>query len=788
MVSTKNQLANYWQGTILFGNQALADLLDIYEINDIIGRNVMEFIAPESRDGVTQDFMQVAQGVDGFISEYQVVSAKGRRIFLESVGKIISYKGGTADLLSLHDITYRVQAEEELRVQNELIHTAYHDLTLIEEQVRANYDELLIKEQEIRESEEMFRNPVEQSPVSIFLAQDGYFRYVNARLAQLLGHAREELLHIPVQELFSSQNGVDVKSLLSGMNTDLPSNACHQIQGYRADGSILELEMYAAGMQYQGTLATYGTIIDVTERRQIERARHQSEKMYRLITENMKDVVWIVDLLTWYPRYVSPSIFRLCGFTPEEAMQQRLFEMVNPELAENMKDLILPQLEEFNKSPENKIYYQSQYEQTCKDGSTVFTEVTYNFFINDETGNVEILGVSRDISATRRAEIEIEKKTLELYRKNEDLYAINEELTAIEEERRNAYEHLSQQQKQLAEHETSLRNAQAIAHLANWEWKPQRNQLYASDEFFRICGIESGQTPGYDELCTLIAPIDRERFRKLVKTIQTSGSAPSIDISIIRPDQTLRTVRVQGKAEFDDHATLTHFTLIILDITVQKQMEKDLIDANIEKEILLREIHHRVKNNMQVISSLLSLQSRTIQDQTVQHLFMETQNRVRSLSLVHEMLYKSESLNNINYRKYIQSLATYLLNSYHLTKGTVTFVIPEHEVQISIEKAVPCSLVITELITNSLKYAFPNGDRGEIRINFSYDEKSSEYVLEYQDTGRGFPPDLDPRKPSGFGSTLIQGLTRQLSGILTIERGDPGVHYRIVFPSGPIRD
>jgi two-component sensor histidine kinase len=211
-------------------------------------------------------------------------------------------------------------------------------------------------------------------------------------------------------------------------------------------------------------------------------------------------------------------------------------------------------------------------------------------------------------------------------------------------------------------------------------------------------------------------------------------------------------------------------------------MEKDLTDANLEKEILLKEIHHRVKNNMQVISSLLSMQSRSIQEPSIQTIFRETQTRVRSLSLVHELLYKSDSLKNIDYRKYLSELSKYIFNSHNPTNRDINCIISENDVQISIEKAIPCSLVITELLTNSLKYAFIDGQKGEIKIDFRYESQSDEFILLYQDNGVGFLPGTDPRTPAGFGSTLINGLTRQLSGTITIKDGNPGVRYTLKFP------
>lgn len=185
---------------------------------------------------------------------------------------------------------------------------------------------------------------------------------------------------------------------------------------------------------------------------------------------------------------------------------------------------------------------------------------------------------------------------------------------------------------------------------------------------------------------------------------------------------------------------------------------------------------------MQIISSLLSLQSRTITDPSIQELFQETQGRVQSLSLVHELLYQSDNLNKINYRTYLQKITSYLMSSDRASQDRIRCTITSEDLELSIEKAIPCSLIITEMITNSLKYAFDGRKSGEITITFSFLQDSNMFLLEYRDNGKGMPPGFDPKKSTGFGSSLISGLTQQISG--TIEIGDegPGVHYIITFP------
>jgi PAS domain S-box-containing protein len=223
-----------------------------------------------------------------------------------------------------------------------------------------------------------------------------------------------------------------------------------------------------------------------------------------------------------------------------------------------------------------------------------------------------------------------------------------------------------------------------------------------------------------------------------------------------------------------------------LDVTERKKMTALIEESLAEKEILLKEIHHRVKNNMQVISSLLFLQSQMAKDESVQMLFKESQNRIRSISLVHEQLYQSHNLSTIEYGAYLKKMFIPLFESFKVDVRRVTITIEVPTVMISIDKAVPCSLIVNELLSNSLKHAFPEGKSGKITIDFSLNPETGMYLLEYHDNGVGIPQDLDLKNTGTLGMSLLFGLTRQLSGTITRLEGE-GTHFMIVFPSGPIK-
>ncbi|MBU2945164.1 sensor histidine kinase [Zobellia uliginosa] len=204
-----------------------------------------------------------------------------------------------------------------------------------------------------------------------------------------------------------------------------------------------------------------------------------------------------------------------------------------------------------------------------------------------------------------------------------------------------------------------------------------------------------------------------------------------------------------------------------------------------EKETLIKEVHHRVKNNLQTVSSLLSLQSRSIEDKDVKSLLKSSQNRVITMAIVHEMLYMREDLSKIEYRSYVQELAEYLVRSIKGTSSNITLNIDIPNVKLNIDTAIPLGLLINETVTNSLKYGIVNENKGEIRIKLRKTD-DDEFVLSVGDDGKGFPEEVTHKNSKSLGLKLIHNLSRQLHGSIMRDFSEEGTHYIIRFKE--IRD
>jgi two-component sensor histidine kinase len=215
------------------------------------------------------------------------------------------------------------------------------------------------------------------------------------------------------------------------------------------------------------------------------------------------------------------------------------------------------------------------------------------------------------------------------------------------------------------------------------------------------------------------------------------------------------------------------------------EQERELLLAQLqaalrEKEVLLKEVHHRVKNNLQVISSLLSLQAEAMEDPQLRAAFEDGQNRIQVMALIHESLYETDSLAQINAADYLQRLGNQLFEAYGAPDNRLALCFQIEPVWLQIHQAIPCGLIINELLSNALRHAFPDGRAGEVRITL-LQEASGSCVLAVHDTGVGFPDGLDFRHTESLGLQLVCILTEQLQGSITLERRS-GTSFTLTFP------
>jgi len=313
----------------------------------------------------------------------------------------------------------------------------------------------------------------------------------------------------------------------------------------------------------------------------------------------------------------------------------------------------------------------------------------------------------------------------------------------------------------------------------------ERQKRRQAQENLRIISPSSAEITGHppQELIgkncyDFVHPDDLKVVKSSHQSIIKNGSASAVEFRFRCKDGSYIWVETKSKKINPDAETSEPVILSVTrDIRERKIFEEQLKASLQEKELLLNEIHHRVKNNLQIISSLLNLQAMRINQPEAKDVFQKSVSRIRTLALIHEKLYKSDNLAEIKFVDYAKSLARGLFLAYHSPESQISLVVEGGEARLGIDKAIPCGLLINELVTNSLKYAFPNKKSGTILIHF--EDLGENYTLIVADDGVGLPESFPSDET--MGSRLLRALTDQLEGKMEIDRSK-GAKFIVTFP------
>jgi PAS domain S-box-containing protein len=284
--------------------------------------------------------------------------------------------------------------------------------------------------------------------------------------------------------------------------------------------------------------------------------------------------------------------------------------------------------------------------------------------------------------------------------------------------------------------------------------------------------------------CSMLVPShQRSRVGELMDCVRAGEHVAHYEMPLRRKDGTLFDGSVTLSAVIDDTGRVVGMSKVIRDVTDQRRVEEQLRSSLREKEVLLREIHHRVKNNLQVIASLLNMQV-AAQGSDARKGLNESQDRIHSMALVHQLLYQSKDLAVIDFGEYLTKLTNRLAQTYSAAPDRVLVHVSASAVGLDIDRAIPCGLIINELVTNALTHAFPEGHKGHIDVDLR--QESDNLVLTVADDGVGMSPHLRIEEAQTFGLRIARTLTLQLGGTIEVSR-DEGTRVRVTFPAMPQR-
>jgi PAS domain S-box-containing protein len=583
-------------------------------------------------------------------------------------------------------------------------------------------------EQALRMSEARYRAIVQDQTELIARFQpDGTLTFVNDAYCRYFGVNREDLIGHHYEPIVLAEDRDQVAQQVYSMK---PENPMVVIENRVMVGEEVRWTQWSnrAFFDAQGHLKEFQAVgRDIQALKQIEEALRQSDRRFRAIFNTMFQ---FIGLLT--PERIlleaNQTALEFAGLTHDDVINQPFWEArwwtISSETQAQLKAAIA------QSATGQFIRYEVD---VLGVGDTV---ATIDFSLKpiwDETGKVVLLiPEGRDISDRKQIEQQLELQAIIVKNMAEGICLVRVADEAI---------------------------------------------VYANPKFEQMFGYDANELTGKHVSVLNYGDENKETTRALMQKIMAHGEA-TYEVQNVRKNGTCFWCGATTSVfEHPEHGTV--LVAVQQDITKQKRAN-DLLKASLEeKEVLLKEIHHRVKNNLGIIDGLLQMQSRRSPNIEVVETLKDSQNRIASIALVHEKLYRSDDLANIDFSQYILDLTAHLLGSYNTHTNRIKLRTQADNISLNIDKAIPCGLIINELVSNALKYAFPHDSVGEICIELRRITGET-ITLTVKDNGMGLPEDFDLQKTKTLGLRLIQGLVSQLNGTLEMNN-QHGANFKITL-------
>jgi len=580
----------------------------------------------------------------------------------------------------------------------------------------------------LQQTKEELEGIIESSPSAIVvLDMQGIIRLWSPAAEKIFGWKKDEIIGKPnplVPHEYQKSYHSQLKKIAKGKRYILSDVESLTKNGKRIYISLSVSPLLNSKGKVEKMLAI---MTDITKRKNAELQLKESENRYRTIFENTGAATILFNkegLIT----LTNSEMEKVTGYKKEDIQGKRKWmEFVHPE--------DLPMMMEYHKKREI-------------DPRTA--PKNYEIRIIDKEGEI------------RNAQITVDK-----------IPGIDEYVTSVVDitDLKNAFQ-------ELEDSENRFRSMFENIPVAYQSLDPTGVYLDMNQPLCELLGYKREEILGLN-FKDFWSPETRDQFHEKCKYLVDEGLVNNLEIQLITKNGDKKTVLLTGRLQKDSKTnTPIRSHCILTDVTERQNILEKLQKSLDEKEMLLKEIHHRVKNNLMIISSLLNLQSHTIKDKATLTVFRESQNRTRSMALIHDRLYRSTDLKRINFGDYIRNLANELFQTYVLDPEKIQLVYDVEDLMVDINTAVPLGLIVNELVANSMKYAYPEGESGKIYICFHQD--SEEYILRVKDEGVGIPLDLDISQVKTLGLQLVTNLTQQIDGELYLNR-DNGTDFRITF-------
>jgi PAS domain S-box-containing protein len=583
-------------------------------------------------------------------------------------------------------------------------------------------------EEALRKSDEKNRSLIDNINDGIYILDFfGKFTFVNDVIVERSGYPAEWFLGRGYLSVISEKDRERVQRHFNAVMDG--KKQLYDLSYPSKSGNLLHVEVSTAPL-FDGAkvIGLLGVSRDVTDRKQAEEVLRESEEKYRLIFQSEPSALFLTELGEKGTVIdANEAALRMYGYSLDEMRRMRIVEFSN-EPEQTIRSAVLP--------IGNVLAIPLRWHRK-KDGTVFPVEISGSVF--ELNGRGVMLAVHHDITDRKLAVENLDKERQDL-----KLIIDSSPIIIFYKDKKGRFVRVNK----------TLAEALKI---------PEEKFLGKTVFDFYSAEIAKGMTNDDQEVLNL----ERPKLNIIEQYESASG---------------IRWVKTDKIPIFSKNGTPLGLIGFAQDITTQKQAEERIHASLREKDILLNEIHHRVKNNMQVISSLLKLQASVCGSPELTERLNESQSRIHAMAMVHEKLYGSNDFSRIDLAGYVRTLSQELFQSHKINQWKIALIVQtDGEVYVDVNKAIPCGLILNELISNALKHAFPGGRQGKLQILLRETE-NKEIEIVVRDNGLGLPDDVDIHAPRSLGLDLVNGLvTKQLDGQIEVRR-DKGTEFRITFP------